>query len=258
MADDLYGIGTKFYGKDNIRSDGSFTATKWIVIAYIPIVPLGSFYVRPTSSTLGTVSTSLPPITERMGWQKRHIVNVYAFIGAIAIAFLYTHHRINAPTTTAAIPARIGKGAALPRDRTNPDYVRPATAENGSPFPKTSGYIEGAEQLASQSLAMLTINNSSNTSDLYGKLYALESDMTTPVRTFFVAAEDSFAISNLDAGSYELRYQDLETGGLAKTEPLTLKRIEKEDGDYFESIGVTLSKVVNGNLETEPISDKDF
>lgn len=95
-------------------------------------------------------------------------------------------------------------------------------------FPETSGYIEGSEPLASQGLASLTINNSSNTSDLYGKLYALKGDLTALVRTFLVAAENSFIISNLDAGCYELRYQDLETGGLAKTKPLSLKRIETD------------------------------
>lgn len=259
MSNTLFGIGTTFYGKDDIRPDGSFIATKWIVFAYIPLVPLGSFYVRPIQSARGTVSTSLPPVTQRMSWQKQHIRNVYAFMGVIAIVLFMINYRANTPTTAAAVPARIGgKGAALPPDRSTSEYIRPLKAENGSLFPAKSDYIIGYEQLANEDYATLTINNTENTSDLYLKLYALDGDYTTPVRVFFVIAEGEFTLEDLNVGDYELRYQDLDTGGFAKTEPLPLKMVEKADGTYFSNVEVILSKVVNGNLETEPILEEDF
>lgn len=259
MSNNLYGTGTKFYGREETRPDGSFMATKWIVLIYIPIIPLGYFYVRPMYETVGTISRCLPPATKRMGWHKRHIINVYASMLAIAIALLTLHHRINTPTTAAAIPARMGKGKALPPDRTNPDYTRPTHAENGSPFPETSGYIEGYEQKFSEGYAQLTVNNTQNTSDIYVKLYLLNEDAITPARVFLVEAEDSFTVSELTEGGYELRYRDLDTGGLAKTEPLPLEKNKEDDGyDYYDHMEVTLSKVVNGNLETEPISEEAF
>lgn len=258
MADDFYGTGTKYYGKDEIRPDGSFMATKWIVVAYIPIVPLGYFYVRSVRSETGIVSNTLPPITKRMGWKKRHIINVYAFIGVIAIAIFTAHYRVNTPFTPAAIPTSIGKGKALPPDQTNPKYKRSANAENGSPFPETSGYINGYEQLLNQGGSAISIDNSHNNSDLYAKLYSLDGDLSTPARVFFVQAGSSFTVDYLDFGNYELRYRDLDTGGIAKTESLLLEKQVKDGQEYFGAINLTLSSVINGNLETESISEEAF
>lgn len=259
MDTDVFGFGIKFYGRSDTRADGSYIATRWIVLAYIPVVPLGSFLVHPLHKRLKTTSTNLPPLTARVKWQKQHIFNVYAFMAAIAVALLTINYHAKGPSSaTAAIPARIKKGKALPPNRTNPDYARPTAAENGSPFPSFSSYIEGYEQLANEGYAQITVNNEQNTSDLYAKLYVLDREIATPVRVFFVKAEDYFIVSNLDAGDYELRYQDLDTGGIAKTERLPLERKEKEGGFVFTHGELTLSKVINGNLQTEPISEEDF
>lgn len=251
----LYGTGTKFYGKDDIRPDGSCIATKWIVVAYLPIVPLGSFYVRANRGAV--VSRRLPPVTERVGWQKQHVVNVYAFWAAIALVFFTLTHRPT-PRIAGAMPARIGKGEALPPSQYEADYIRPLTAGNGQPFPEASGYIEGYEQLPGEGLSAITINNTENTSDLYAKLYSLGSDTSTPVRVFFVEAGTHFTVDDLDWGTYELRYQDLDTGGIAKTESLFLKKKIESGREYFSTMELTLSKVVNGNLETEPIPAEEF
>jgi len=43
MAGTFNGIGTTFYGKKDIDHDGSFVTTKWFVIGFFPLVPLGSY-----------------------------------------------------------------------------------------------------------------------------------------------------------------------------------------------------------------------
>lgn len=43
----LNGFGTKYYGKRELAEDGSYITTLWITGLYIPIVPLGSYRVRP-------------------------------------------------------------------------------------------------------------------------------------------------------------------------------------------------------------------
>jgi len=45
MAFTFQGVGTKFYGQRDFRSDGSFVTTEWFVLLYIPIIPLRSFRV---------------------------------------------------------------------------------------------------------------------------------------------------------------------------------------------------------------------
>ncbi|KQZ42578.1 hypothetical protein [Duganella sp. Root1480D1] len=46
MATSINGIGTTFYGQSDFESDGSFITTKWVIFAYLPIVPTGSLRVR--------------------------------------------------------------------------------------------------------------------------------------------------------------------------------------------------------------------
>lgn len=254
MADHLYGFGTKFYGKEEGEYRGSYTATKWFVIAHIPIVPLGSFYVRPLQDETGTVSRSIPPLTERVAWQARHILNVYALAAAAFIVLTMISR--SSITPSAALPARIGKGEALPPSRQNLNYTRRTEAENGKPFPSTSGYIDGYVVLSNNGYGMMTIDNEQNTSDLYLKLYA--PDQILPARVFFVKAESSFTLENLETHDYELRYQDLETGGLVKTEALPIRGGETEEDPYANHRRIILSKVINGNLKTEVISEEEF
>jgi hypothetical protein len=47
------GTGTRAYGKRDFRTDGSFVTTKWITFLWVPLVPLSSMRVRPsTKNTL--------------------------------------------------------------------------------------------------------------------------------------------------------------------------------------------------------------
>lgn len=46
------GTGIKLYGRTEIKTDGSFIATKWISLLYLPIIPLGSYRVWPEIDSL--------------------------------------------------------------------------------------------------------------------------------------------------------------------------------------------------------------
>lgn len=43
----LNGFGTKFYGKRDQAVDGSYITTKWLTALYVPVIPLGSYRVKP-------------------------------------------------------------------------------------------------------------------------------------------------------------------------------------------------------------------
>ncbi len=45
MAFTFQGIGTTFYGQRGFRADGSYITTEWIVLCYIPVVPMRSLRV---------------------------------------------------------------------------------------------------------------------------------------------------------------------------------------------------------------------
>jgi len=46
----LNGIGTRLYGKSQPAGDGTYIATLWLVLLFVPLWPLGSYLVAPASS----------------------------------------------------------------------------------------------------------------------------------------------------------------------------------------------------------------
>ncbi len=85
----LNGIGTTLYGKREVNIiDGSYIATKWFIIFFLPIIPLGTYRVWEINAT--------PPKFYREGNTKykmegvelnwKQIVNTYLSIwGSLAL-----------------------------------------------------------------------------------------------------------------------------------------------------------------------------
>ena len=99
----LNGVGTKYYGKRDVEPDNSFITTEWIVLVYIPIIPIGSFRVQPTGESTNTIIfSSTQYLVQRVPFNWRQIRNVYAItigiFGAIcAIASLSPSKSSNDP-----------------------------------------------------------------------------------------------------------------------------------------------------------------
>jgi hypothetical protein len=137
-------------------------------------------------------------------------------------------------------------------------YVRPTTADNGVPFPSTSGYIDGYPVKATGGYSTLTIDNSKNSSDMFVKLYALTADLEEPVSVFFVKAGEQFTVEDIKPGSYDVRFRNLNSGGLSKSEAFELTEIETAEGIEYQAFSLTLYTVDNGNMEMQPISEDEF
>jgi len=96
LAQTLNGIGTKLYGKRNFRPDGSFVATLWVVLFWIPLIPLKSVRVRDAGIDVGPDKPTFFP-----GWSSswsyfvlgesrldfRQVMNIYVFMLLPIIAF---------------------------------------------------------------------------------------------------------------------------------------------------------------------------
>lgn len=86
------GFGTAIYGQREFWPDGSFLTTKWIVLLWIPIIPLGSTRVK----KIGRSGAAFP-----VGWSARYrvyskqrpdvrqVLSVYGFIAALFLAVCY-------------------------------------------------------------------------------------------------------------------------------------------------------------------------
>jgi hypothetical protein len=141
-----------------------------------------------------------------------------------------------------------------------PSYVRPTTAENGQPFPATSGYIKKYPLKANDGYSSLTIKNDENDSDVYVKVFDLnKKSKAKPIRYFFVRARESFTAEKITPGKYDVRYRDLNSGATTKTQDFQLKETKEQDGSInYSDMTMTLYKVANGNMQTEPIDEEEF
>ena len=267
------GIGTKFYGKEDAEQTNACIATKWIVFFYIPILPMGSFQECPVErdneKNNGAIAIGSPEnVVKRVPLQWLHVCNVYAFMVAVAIlAYLGVSHRQTSLASKSSSPSEVSSVApnletvesTLPFPSAEPAYERPTTAENGVPFPETSSYVKGYKQAFTNGRTILTVDNAKNNYDIHVKLYNL--DVTPPglASVFFVKTSDQFTVEQITPGSYELRYRNLDTGDLFRTEALPLEETVDPSGrTAITHLTVRLYGAIDGEMETYPITEEDF
>lgn len=139
-----------------------------------------------------------------------------------------------------------------------PGFVRPVYAPNGQPWPASAGYVGGYKRLHANGFSTVTVDNSQNDSDVYAKLVSVDGPQARPVRWFYIPAFARFSLKTITAGSYDVRYRDLSSGGLFRSEVFKLRETSVHRGRQFTNVTMTLYKVPNGNMQTYPISDKEF
>lgn len=145
----------------------------------------------------------------------------------------------------------------------NPDsvrsaYVRPSTAPNGNPWLVSAGYVMGYKRLHADGFSAVTVDNSRNDSDVFVKLVSLDDVQAYPVRQFYIPAFGSFTLDKVTAGSYDIRYRDLNNGGLSRSEAFNLEENPTYNGMEFSNITITLYKVRNGNMQTYGLPEAEF
>lgn len=137
-------------------------------------------------------------------------------------------------------------------------YTRPTRAPNGSPWPTKAAYIDGYAKLYAKGYSKVTVDNSENDSDVFVKLNSLDGSAKRPIRHIFIPAHQRFTMNKVNPGRYDVRYKDLDSGGMQKSEAFDLVETPIEDGIQYSDISLTLFKVRNGNMETFVISEQEF
>ena len=95
-------------------------------------------------------------------------------------------------------------------------------------------------------------------SDVFLKLVSVSNTRAFPVRVCFIPAYSKFTFQGVAQGNYDVRYRDLSSGLLYKTEEFTLQEITKSDGIEYHDMTMTLYPVAYGNMHTEPIDEFEF
>lgn len=161
------------------------------------------------------------------------------------------------PKPYQASPVPASHANAMPAPA-RPAYIKPVAAPNGEPWPTAAGYVEGYEQLHTNGLSTVTVDNSRNDSDVFVKLVSLDGAQAYPVRQFYIPAFAKFTLRDVTAGSYDVRYRDLISGGLSRSEAITLSEVHTSEGAQFSNMTMTLYKVKNGNMKTYGLAEAEF
>lgn len=140
----------------------------------------------------------------------------------------------NPAHTTPASEAVAAATAPAPITETAPavGYIRPYAAPNGNPWPNESGYIDGYVQTYGRGQRHLHVDNVRNPSDVFAELY--QDKQPQPLRTFFIRARSYLILDKMDAGSYHIRYRQLNDGETVTSENIILQSGDKEATVYLQ------------------------
>lgn len=139
-----------------------------------------------------------------------------------------------------------------------PSYVRPVKTPNGEAWPATAAYVRGFPIDHADGLSRVTVDNSQNDSDVFVKLVSLDGQNAFPVRSFFIPSHGSFTLNEVTAGRYDIRYRDLDSGHLSRSEQFDLEEVQEYNGTRYSNMTLTLYKVHNGNMQTFSLSEDEF
>lgn len=202
-----------------------------------------------------TAQSPQQPVRSRefsWGLAGRHVLRHwfwYLILGGMAWGMLDSRNNSVAPSSQYSESSLPRPSAPVSR------YQRPLSDPNGKPWPSYASYLTGFPRLNTDGYSSVTVDNSSNDSDVMVKLV---SSGGNTVRTFFIPAHRSFTVENVRQGTYDIRYRDLDSGALSRSEPFTLEEVETYEGVQYSQLTMTLYKVRNGNMQTYGISESDF
>lgn len=137
-------------------------------------------------------------------------------------------------------------------------YEPPRTAPNGSPWPMQAAEIAGYPVECADGKSVVTIDNSRNPADVFVKLVRLDKDAGTPVRHVYVPAFGMFDCKSVRKGKYELRYLDLSSGLVSRSEPFELVETRTDRVVNYSVLKVTLFKINDNKSAAKGLSSVDF
>jgi hypothetical protein len=148
--------------------------------------------------------------------------------------------------------------AATPYPAPRRTYVRPANSPNGEPWPTLDGYLSTYPRIHENGFSTVTVDNSQSDSDVFVQLVSLDGENTLPVRTFFIHAHGSFTLRHITPGNYSIRYRDLVSGHLSRSDTFKLVEISSNGRTQYSNAKISLHKVRSGNLKMYELPETAF
>lgn len=82
------GLGWTLYGKADVHEDGSYITTKWFILFFIPVIPLGSYRVLAGDTQLNAVGSSTAYEMVKVKFNVGQVVQTYLTALVIAVVVL--------------------------------------------------------------------------------------------------------------------------------------------------------------------------
>jgi hypothetical protein len=231
----------------------------WILQAEAPSAPSGQATQTRSHATsqVNVPNPAIPvtvPASSPAGGFMPHVQRYWFFYLILGIWVWYINIGYkpseNSAVSTEALPQKLSAK--------KPAYVKPAISPLGNLWPQSAAYVKGYKVLAQPGLSTVTIDNTSNDNDVFVKLMSLDFGAPMPARHFFIPSHSQFTLKNVMAGNYDIRYKDLDSGQLARSESFTLEETPSYNGTTYSNLRMTLYKVRNGNMQTYGIGEADF
>jgi hypothetical protein len=164
------------------------------------------------------------------------------------------------PVTRAASRAHAAEdnAEAFEDDQSTEPYTRPATAPNGEAWPSSTDYVAGYQQRNTNGLSQVVIDNTQNPSDAFVKVVSVGESEPKVVRNVFIQAADRFTASNLRAGTYEIRYQNLDSGRVLRSEVFALEESAIASGTRYSTVTLTLRTRADESMNTFALPREQF
>jgi hypothetical protein len=173
----------------------------------------------------------------------------------VALYYAFSYARRPATGESSVVTPTISE-LTVPR---NPFFDRPANAPNGSAWPTAPGYVLGYPRLAVRGDADVIVDNSGGRNDLFVKLVRLDSTQATAVRVVIVHAGSKFPLNRVAPGRYDLRYMNMDTGRIRRSDEFEVTSKKRADGGV-EYMGWTvgLYETLEGNTFHDDITEAEF
>lgn len=138
-----------------------------------------------------------------------------------------------------------------------PSVTKPE-APNGKPWPLKASYLNGMPVAARGGLSKVTVDGTSSNSDAYVKLCRVSQGPCKGLRHIFIPSGEKFTMEDVAKGAYEIRYKDLKSGYIGKSEPIELEEISEGFSTQFSVVTLTLYQIVGGNTSFTQLPEDQF
>jgi hypothetical protein len=135
---------------------------------------------------------------------------------------------------------------------------RPLLAPNGTAWPILAGYLTGMGIGRNSGHSQVTIDNARNGFGVFAKLVSTDGATDVAARQFYIPAGASFTLTNVTPGNYDIRYKNVASGSLFKSETFNLSEHETDTGIEYADVSITLYSVPGGNMQPVPITEAEF